>query len=118
MSAASISSHTRSKSLRIPASDSFLKRSVATPQTQQSGPSHVCLFLTNLRLLDLDRREDWPEITAVTFATRESQQNIRKRIQCVEWALFRLFELWDPDEAREVGKSTGYWEYGLMRAIF
>lgn len=106
MSAASISSHTRSKSLRIPASDSFLKRSVAAPQTQQSGPSHVCLFLTNLRLLDLDGREDWPGITAVTFATKESQQNIRKRIQCVEWALFRLFEIWDPEEAREVGSFS------------
>ncbi|KFY44462.1 hypothetical protein V494_01462, partial [Pseudogymnoascus sp. VKM F-4513 (FW-928)] len=106
MSAApSVSSHTRSKSLRNPASDSsFLKRSAAAPQSslaQQAGPSHVSLFLTNLRLLDLDTREDWPGITPVTFTTKDSQQNIKKRIQCVEWALFRLFELWDPEEARE-----------------
>ncbi|OBT66299.1 hypothetical protein VE03_04320 [Pseudogymnoascus sp. 23342-1-I1] len=110
MSAApSISSHTRSKSLRLPASDaaaSFLKRPAAAApapqsQQQQSGPPHVLLFLTNLRLLDLDRRADWPGITPVTFATRESQQNIKKRIQCVEWALFRLFEIWEPEEARE-----------------
>ncbi|KAL5348293.1 hypothetical protein ACLOAV_006775 [Pseudogymnoascus australis] len=105
MSAAAISSHTRSKSLRVPASDaSFLKRSAPAPQSslaQQSGPSHISLFLTNLRLLDLDKRRDWPEITPITFTTRDSQQNIKKRIQCVEWALFRLFELWDPEEARE-----------------
>ncbi|KFY22908.1 hypothetical protein V493_06233, partial [Pseudogymnoascus sp. VKM F-4281 (FW-2241)] len=111
MSAApAISSHTRSKSLRVPASDaSFLKRPAAAAQTnsqssqaQQSGqPSHVALFLTNLRLLDLDRRADWPGITPVTFTTRDSQQNIKKRIQCVEWALFRLFEIWDPEETRE-----------------
>jgi hypothetical protein len=62
----------------------------------------VSLFLTNLRLLDLDQRTDWPGITPVTFTTKDSQQNIKKRIQCVEWALFRLFEIWDPEEAREV----------------
>lgn len=104
--ATAISSHTRSKSLRVPASDSsFLKRPVvaSTNLQQQAGPSHVALFLTNLRLLDLDRRQDWPGITPVTFATKDSQQNIKKRIQCVEWALFRLFEIWDPEEAREVG---------------
>ncbi|KFZ03790.1 hypothetical protein V502_10655, partial [Pseudogymnoascus sp. VKM F-4520 (FW-2644)] len=106
MSAATaISSHTRSKSLRVPASDSsFLKRPAPAPQSslaQQSGPSHISLFLTNLRLLDLDKREDWPGITPITFTTKDSQQNIKKRIQCVEWALFRLFELWDPEEARE-----------------
>lgn len=38
----------------------------------------------------------------MTFTTKDSQQNIKKRIQCVEWALFRLFEIWDPEEAREV----------------
>ncbi|ELR04126.1 hypothetical protein GMDG_01430 [Pseudogymnoascus destructans 20631-21] len=102
--ATAISSHTRSKSLRVPASDSsFLKRSVGTPTNlqQAAGPSHVSLFLTNLRLLDLDKRQDWPGITPVTFTTKDSQQNIKKRIQCVEWALFRLFEIWEPEEARE-----------------
>ncbi|KAN0104129.1 HAUS augmin-like complex subunit 6 N-terminus domain containing protein [Hyaloscypha variabilis] len=65
-----------------------------------TGPSNLTLFLTNLRLLDLDLRRDWPGISALTFSTKDSQQNQKKRIQCVEWALFQLFALWDPEEAR------------------
>jgi hypothetical protein len=67
-----------------------------------TGPSNLTLFLTNLRLLDLDLRRDWPGISALTFSTKDSQQNQKKRIQCVEWALFQLFALWDPEEARNV----------------
>ncbi|GME52498.1 hypothetical protein GTA08_BOTSDO08666 [Neofusicoccum parvum] len=63
--------------------------------------SSTALFVTNLRLLDFDLYEDWPEIAVHTFATRDAQQNQKKRIQCTEWALYRLFELWDPDETRE-----------------
>lgn len=29
-----------------------------------------------------------------------SAQGQKKRVQCVEWALFRLFEIWDPEETR------------------
>ncbi|PQE33267.1 HAUS augmin-like complex subunit 6 N-terminus-domain-containing protein [Rutstroemia sp. NJR-2017a WRK4] len=65
-----------------------------------SGPSNVNLFITNLRLLELDLREDWPDITAVTFSTKDAQQNQKKRIQCVEWALYQLFAVWDPEEAQ------------------
>lgn len=65
-------------------------------------PSNVALFVANLRLLAFDRRDDWPGITEETFATKDAQQNQRSRIRCVEWALFRLFELWDPAETREV----------------
>ncbi|KAF2403504.1 hypothetical protein EJ06DRAFT_571733, partial [Trichodelitschia bisporula] len=61
------------------------------------------LFVTNLRLLDLDRKPDWPGITPRTFSTKDSQQNQKQRIRCVEWALFRLFEIWDADEARDNG---------------
>ncbi|KAF9632226.1 hypothetical protein BFW01_g3088 [Lasiodiplodia theobromae] len=63
--------------------------------------SSTALFVTNLRLLDFDSYDDWPEITVHTFATKDAQQNQKKRIQCTEWALFRLFELWDRDETRE-----------------
>ncbi|KAH7053362.1 HAUS augmin-like complex subunit 6 N-terminus-domain-containing protein [Macrophomina phaseolina] len=65
---------------------------------QLSSPT---LFVRNLRLLEFDRCDDWPEITVHTFATKDAQQNQKRRIQCTEWALFRLFELWDPDETRE-----------------
>lgn len=66
-------------------------------------PSNVSLFLRNLRLLDLDLRSDWPGITSQTFSTKDAGQNQKQRIRCVEWALYRLSELWDQDETRDVG---------------
>jgi hypothetical protein len=66
--------------------------------------SNIKLFVTNLRLLDLDQREDWPDITLQTFSTKNAEQNQKKRIAAAEWALFRLCELWDPVETREVGR--------------
>ncbi|KAF2098746.1 hypothetical protein NA57DRAFT_75984 [Rhizodiscina lignyota] len=66
-----------------------------------SPPSNVALFLTNLRLLDFDIRPDWPSITNQTFSTRDAGQNQKQQIRCVEWALYRLFEIWDPDETRD-----------------
>jgi len=66
-----------------------------------SSVSNVSLFLRNLRLLDLDLHPDWPDINASTFGTRDAAQGQKKRIHCVEWALYHLFELWDPDEARD-----------------
>ncbi|KAJ6445017.1 cell wall galactomannoprotein Mp2/allergen F17-like protein [Purpureocillium lavendulum] len=67
--------------------------------SQGTGPSPVAVFLTNLRLLDLDLLPDWPGISAETFATTgASVQGQKRRIHCVEWALFRLFSLWDPEE--------------------
>lgn len=64
--------------------------------------SNVSLFLTNLRLLDLDLRPDWPDINPLTFTAKDVAQGQKKRIQCVEWALYQLFCLWDPEEARNV----------------
>ena len=77
----------------------------ASAGLKQSGPSNVALFLTNLRLLDLDCREDWPGITAATFSTKNTQQNQKSRVQCVEWALFQLFAIWDPAETKDVSFS-------------
>lgn len=103
--------HTRSKSLRAPGGDSFLKRPAPiastsilahSKQEHYNGPSHLTLFLRNLRLLQLDLAEGWPDITAETFSTRDNQQNIKKRIQSVEWTLYQLFCLWDPKDAHEV----------------
>ncbi|KAK0721961.1 HAUS augmin-like complex subunit 6 N-terminus-domain-containing protein [Lasiosphaeria miniovina] len=110
------SSLARTRSSRLPPNTSTLgpgssrplpsnSASSATfaPQTTAANPtalSNVSLFLTNLRLLDLDLHPDWPGISALTFSTKDVAQGQKKRIQCIEWALYFLFTLWDPDEAR------------------
>lgn len=63
-------------------------------------PSDIKLFVTNLRLLDLDLRSDWPNITVQTFSSKNADQ--KQRIGASEWALFRLFEIWDPAETSQV----------------
>ena len=64
--------------------------------------SNVAIFLTNLHLLNLDLLPDWPNLSARTFAVKDavSQSGQKRRIQSVEWALYHLFCLWDPNEAR------------------
>lgn len=97
-SSTSTSSHARSRSLR---SNTLKPPTVTTTSAQSaSGPTNATLFVRNLRLLDLDLRGDWPDITELTFSTKDAQQNQRKRIQSVEWALYQLFDLWDPEETR------------------
>ncbi|KAG0649232.1 hypothetical protein D0Z07_4289 [Hyphodiscus hymeniophilus] len=90
--------HARSRSLR----PNSLKPSSLNPQpiALPPGPSNAALFLTNLRLLELDLRDDWPDITATTFSTSTRQENQKKRLHCAEWALYYLFALWDPEETR------------------
>ncbi|KAF2623764.1 hypothetical protein BU25DRAFT_494204 [Macroventuria anomochaeta] len=61
--------------------------------------SDVRLFVTNLRLLDFDLRDDWPNITVQTFSAKNADQ--KQRIGGTEWALFRLFEIWDASEAAQ-----------------
>ncbi|KAM7197233.1 HAUS augmin-like complex subunit 6 N-terminus domain containing protein [Rhypophila sp. PSN 637] len=68
--------------------------------SQASAASNISLFLTNLRLLDLDLHPEWPDINAQTFTAKDAAQGQKKRIQCVEWALYHLFSLWDHEEAR------------------
>ncbi|KAF2733328.1 hypothetical protein EJ04DRAFT_513306 [Polyplosphaeria fusca] len=73
--------------------------SVRTNAKHPSPASDAKLFVTNLRLLDLDLRSDWPNITPQTLSSRNADQ--KQRISAVEWALFRLFELWDPHETSQ-----------------
>lgn len=70
------------------------------PGASPTAVSNVSIFLTNLRLLDLDLRPDWPDINAHTFSAKDAAQGQKKRVQSVEWALYHLFALWDPEEAR------------------
>ncbi|KAL2264084.1 hypothetical protein VTK26DRAFT_2578 [Humicola hyalothermophila] len=79
-----------------PSSHSTSYPTIASP----TAPSNVTLFLTNLRLLDLDLHPDWPDINIHTFTAKDVAQGQKKRIQSVEWALYHLFALWDPDETR------------------
>ncbi|KAK2759546.1 hypothetical protein FQN54_003025 [Arachnomyces sp. PD_36] len=62
------------------------------------GPSHISIFIRNLKLIRLDERKDWPGINSRTFSS-STQQNQRQRIKCVEWALYYLFTIWDPETA-------------------
>jgi hypothetical protein len=108
------SSLSRARSIRAPANGSKPSQSALRgtapgvtstastphPTASPTAPSHLTLFLTNLRLLDLDLRPDWPDINALTFSARDVAQGQKKRIQSVEWALYHLFRLWDADEAR------------------
>ncbi|ODH26064.1 hypothetical protein ACO22_04843 [Paracoccidioides brasiliensis] len=60
--------------------------------------SHITAFVRNLRLLHLDQLPDWPDITVRTFAS--SQPNLRQRVKAVEWSLYQLFLIWDPEETQ------------------
>jgi hypothetical protein len=64
--------------------------------------SNLSLFLANIRLLDLDQLTDWPEITIKTYSLKDANQSQKNRVKATEWALFRLFEIWDPEETRNV----------------
>jgi hypothetical protein len=64
------------------------------------GPSHLEVFIRNLTLLQLDQREDWPGISLRTLAP--TSQNQRQRIRLIEWALYHLYTIWDPEGAQNV----------------
>ncbi|EMC93304.1 hypothetical protein BAUCODRAFT_45480, partial [Baudoinia panamericana UAMH 10762] len=53
----------------------------------------ISLFLTNLRLLNLDLLPEWPAITTNTLS---STGDARSRIRSVEFALYQLFRLYEP----------------------
>ncbi|CBF70010.1 hypothetical protein AN6187.2 [Aspergillus nidulans FGSC A4] len=57
------------------------------------------VLIRNLQLLELDQLEDWPGITPRTLLP--TSQNQRQRVKAIEWILFRLVALWDPETARD-----------------
>lgn len=69
-----------------------------------SGPSYLTVFVRNLKLLQLDQRDDWPEITLRGLSS--SSANQRQRIRLVEWALYHLFAIWDPEGTQNVLQSS------------
>lgn len=64
------------------------------------GPSHLDVFIRNLKLLHLDQREDWPDISV--RALTPTSQNQRHRTRLIEWALYHLYAIWDPETAQNV----------------
>lgn len=62
--------------------------------------SSLAVFVRNLQLLRLDCHDDWPGITVRSLAP--SSQNQRQRIKAIEWALYHLVAIWDPETARDV----------------
>ncbi|CAG8896875.1 unnamed protein product [Penicillium egyptiacum] len=62
------------------------------------GPSHLDVFVRNLKLLHLDQRDDWPGISLRNL--NPTLQNQRHRIRLIEWALYHLCTIWDPDSAQ------------------
>ena len=69
----------------------------------ESPRTNVSKFVRCLHLLDLDLLEDWPAVTEQTFTARVSQQSLYARAKGVEWSIYRLFELYSPNETRDVG---------------
>jgi hypothetical protein len=88
-----------SRPVSVASSQSMLPPPVPT---KASFVDNGDLFATNLRLLNLDQLEDWPGISNKTFFTKDAQQNQKQRIRCTEWALYRLFDIWDPEDTRNV----------------
>ncbi|KAI2628337.1 HAUS augmin-like complex subunit 6 N-terminus-domain-containing protein [Xylaria nigripes] len=95
----------RSQSLRTnPKSTLTAPVKLTSPTTKTAEipacTSNVNLFLTNLRLLELDLEPDWPDLKPTTLSAKDAGGGQKKRVRCVEWALYRLFSLWDSNDAQ------------------
>lgn len=87
-------SNTTTTTTTTAASTPTHKRTKSTPRTGTApgSPALQTLYLTNLRLLDLDLLPDWPSITPTALSATDS----RARIRAAEWSLYQLFRLHDP----------------------
>ncbi|KAI1150840.1 HAUS augmin-like complex subunit 6 N-terminus-domain-containing protein [Nemania diffusa] len=99
------SSLARTRPLRVPTKPTLTAAPTSAPLLNKppqipTCTSNVILFLTNSRLLDLDLEPDWPDITPTTFSAKDAAGGQKRRIQCVEWALYQLFSLWDHNDAQ------------------
>lgn len=68
----------------------------------------ISVLLTNIRLLDLTKCDDWPKISAQVFIAKDDPENRKVRIQCVEWILYRLWQIWDQEDCHEVNNNDLY----------
>jgi hypothetical protein len=79
-----------------------MDRSVRHAAVTASPSPHVSLFLRNLHLLDLDLHPDWPNINPQTFSAKDASQTQRQRVKGMEWTIYQLFSIWDPEETNNV----------------
>ncbi|OOF99634.1 hypothetical protein ASPCADRAFT_138316 [Aspergillus carbonarius ITEM 5010] len=75
-----------------------------TPRPKPPSPNWtpqppLAVFVRNLQLLQLDRHDDWPQISPRSLT--DTSQNQRQRVKAIEWALYHLITLWDPSTARD-----------------
>ncbi|KAF1926488.1 uncharacterized protein M421DRAFT_217476 [Didymella exigua CBS 183.55] len=98
-SSAAASTRPRANTIHPTTTTTAATAATAATTTNPLPASHARRFVTNLRLLGFDGRDDWPHPTAQTFAARNADQ--KQRIAATEWALFRLFDLWDPAETAQ-----------------
>ena len=80
------------------------KINIGTDTNTDSNTSFTTLSLviTNLRLLEIEKRDDWPKASEQTFLTLDWTQIRVENIRFTEWILYRLFEIWDADLTKEV----------------
>lgn len=81
-----------------------------TDEASWIGPGNIATFVRCLRLLDLDLRDDWPGVRENLFSAKSSQHNLQQRLKCVEWSLYRLFEMWDAAYTKDVRGRLSPWE--------
>ena len=93
-----MSSLGRTISTRVPKNPDATSHTAKPAKAQWTGPSQITIFLRSLRLLNLDLLEDWPDLSESAYSGRVAQQNLR--VKGTEWALYRLFEIWDPETAQ------------------
>ena len=72
----------------------------------RNGRSHIAIFIGCVHLLNLDTLDDWPSISEDTFSTKTSNQSIQQRLKGVEWSLYRLFEIYNPQQTQNVGRPN------------
>lgn len=76
------------------------------PKKHDGDPTTISLFVANLRLLELHRLADWPDIAVHVFEVKDTPQAHKRRLACVEWSIFRLLERWDPIITRDVSEAS------------
>lgn len=78
-----------------------MQNGTASDRVQWQPRDNIAIFVRTLHLLDLDLLPDFPSITESTLrVSSKAPSNLQHRVKSIEWALYRLYELYDPDDTR------------------